>query len=168
MRRSRTTNEVQVESHRGHTILVNTFTSQFCVQELADVAPVPSVREAKSAIDRHIAGLNKGVRRKVLVFSDMYAGDEPRKLREGELTSWTRVRSYGNRLTGIVMVGRDRRETPASSIFEDTPRNRELMQQVIELDKARIKAANDAEKIVEEKLEQASIPQHFRNGDDPE
>lgn len=160
MRRRKEQTDVQVEAYRGHQIVVNTITSKFAVLELGELEPLESVKAAKNAIDRQIAGLNKGVRRKVLTFHERY--EDPREMREGELTSWTRSRSYSGRLEGVVVYGKSERDTFfADKIYEDTPENRARLAQVIELDKVALKAKADAEKILQ-KMKTAEVPEHFK------
>lgn len=159
--RRRGSDDVAVETYRGHQIVVNKVTSKFAVMELGEMEPVDTVQKAKNAIDRQIAGLNKGVRRKVLTLHENF-NDGPRDILEGELTSWTRSRGYGNRIEGIVVYRKDSRDTlRPEQIYEDTPGNRALLAQVIELDKVAIKAKADAEKIIEKKVQKAAVPAHF-------
>ena len=91
-RRNRNESEVQIEVLRGQSIVLNKDTNRYHVQEISSI-DVESVRAARNAIDRHITELNKNVRRKVLTFRESsYGRPEVRKIREGEITSWTRIR----------------------------------------------------------------------------
>lgn len=156
---------VQVQIHRDYHINLNTETTEFSIEELAHIAPVKTVKEAINAIDRHIASLNKGVRRKVLTLDDdsySWRADEPRKILNGELTSWTNERgAYRRSIVGVVMIEGDRKTIYPEHIYEDTPQNRAMLDSVIELDKRRIGLLKESNAIIK-RLERAALPEHLQ------
>lgn len=162
MSRNRGENLVQVEQHRGNDICLNKVTSKFVVQQIATIEPQGTIGEARNAIDRHLNELNKGVRRKVLALGGRYyGGDEPRQLREGEITSWTRRRGYGG-IEAVVMFGKDRENMNPGDVYEDTPENRAAIKRVQDLERQSHKARKDAKKIVEKELQCAVMPDHLK------
>lgn len=162
MRRSRGNDEVAIETHRGHQIVLNKLTGKFAVLELGAVQPVDSIQQARNAIERHIKEMNKGVRRKVLVFNQSYMGDDkPRKILEGELSSWTRSRGY-RFVEGVVVFSKTSRETyRPEDIFEDTNENRRLMHHIIELELDRIAKKKAIDRIKEKELARVEVAEAF-------
>lgn len=107
------------------------------------------------------------MRRKVIFFSTMYRDDdEPRKILQGELTSWTRGRGYRS-VQGVVVMGqRSRENMDPDDIYEDTPENRAAMERVIEFDRTILKADKAAKKVIEKEIKRAAMPVHFTEGAD--
>lgn len=154
---------IMVEEHRNYKIYLEKATSKFVVDELED-GPHETVQAARNAIDRHIKGLNTGVRRKVILLSDKYghfsAADEPRTILEGELTSWTIARGYSHRVEGVLMIDGDRSTSSPDDIFEDTPENRAILAEVIKTDQEQIDLVVKTERLVKS-LQRAAMPEHF-------